>query len=238
MQWHEFLAIPNGTRILNHSYDQCVALANLYHEQVIGGSFVPVGSAYQWYTQYANYPQIHSKYVQLHPGANPEPGDIFVSRGGIYNSVDGHIGVVIRAWDGATFGTKEQNAERNRYSYQTYNRSKANMLGYLRPKVSPIPQPEPLDEREDDMYSIAAMSNGAAFLWNMATNEYRHIDTDADMARFNQALKMYRFKDIAEFDAFKAKYPFKLIITAGSVNVDPAAIAKAVNDEASRRLQG
>jgi hypothetical protein len=141
MLWDEFVAIPNGTRVLNNGYDQCVALANLYHEQVIGGSFVPVASAYQWSTEFSRYAQLTNNYTQLPAHANPEPGDIFVSRGGIYNSTDGHIGIVVRAWNGANFGTKEQNGELNRYVYQIYDRSKANMLSYLRPKLSPLPKP-------------------------------------------------------------------------------------------------
>ena len=150
MKWQEFLAIPNGTRVMNHGYDQCVALANLYHEEVLGAAFVPVGSAYQWSTQFTGYPQLFNTYNQLPASADPQPGDIFVSKGGIYNAIDGHIGVVVRAWDGSTFGTKEQNAGNSRYVWQTYNRSKANMLSYLRPKNSPIPTPTPIGQTKDN----------------------------------------------------------------------------------------
>ena len=168
MLWDEFVAIPNGTRILNHNFDQCVALANLYHEQVIGGAFVPVGSAYQWSTDFSRYLQLTSNYTQLPAHANPEPGDIFVSRGGIYNSRDGHIGVVVRSWNGSTFGTKEQNAENNRYVYQTYNRTKANMLSYLRPKQSPIPKPKPKEDEEmatGAFYRIGSGQGAGAIYW-------------------------------------------------------------------------
>lgn len=150
MTWDEFLALPNGTRVLNHSFDQCVALANLFHEQVMGAAIVPVGSAYQWSTHFTGYPQLFNTYTQIPASADPQPGDIFVSKGGIYNAIDGHIGIVVRAWDGSTFGTKEQNAERNRYVYQTYNRTKANMLSYLRPKKSPIPAPNPAIHAKDN----------------------------------------------------------------------------------------
>lgn len=141
MRWEEFVGIPNGKQVHNHGYDQCVALANLYHEQVIGGAFVPVASAYQWWTDFQRLGMLYDRYTQIPVGDSPRAGDVFVARNGMYNARDGHIGVVIRDWDGQTFGTKEQNAEQNRYVWQTYNRSKANVLGFLRPKTSPLPEP-------------------------------------------------------------------------------------------------
>lgn len=138
MSWAQFTAQPNGTRIYNHGFDQCVALANQYHEDVIGGSFVGVGSAYQWWTNFGSYATLTANYVQV--TSNPQPGDIFVSRYGIYNAQHGHIGVVVRGWDGSTFGTMEQNAGTWRYLGR-YNRTMANMLGFLRPKNNPANVP-------------------------------------------------------------------------------------------------
>lgn len=139
MLWDEFYNIPNGQRIFNNGFDECVALANLYHQSVLGGSFVPVKSAYQWWTEYGRYAQLSNIYDRLSVDDNPRAGDVFVARYGMYDAPNGHIGVVVRDWDGSTFGTKEQNAERNRYSYQIYNRTKANILGFLRPKTNPVP---------------------------------------------------------------------------------------------------
>jgi hypothetical protein len=141
MIWDEFVAIPNGYRVFNNGFDQCVALANLYHEGVLGGQFVPVGSAYQWWTQYQQLGMLRDKYTQVSVSEAPRAGDIFVARFGAYDAPNGHIGIVIRDWDGSTFGTKEQNAENNRYTWQTYNRNKDNVLGFLRPKQSPLPHP-------------------------------------------------------------------------------------------------
>jgi hypothetical protein len=134
--WAQFSSIPNGTQILNHGWDQCVAVANKYHEEVVGGSFVPVPSAFMWWTNFSSYATLVNNYFQVGPGENPQAGDIFVSRYGLYNAPHGHIGVVIRGWDGSTFGTLEQNAGTWRYTGR-YNRTKQNMLGYLRPRKNP-----------------------------------------------------------------------------------------------------
>jgi hypothetical protein len=163
MNWEQFIAIPNGQRVFNNGWDQCVALANLYHQEVIGAAFVPVASAYQWYTDFSRYLQLTNNYVQLPAHANPEAGDIFVSRGGMYNYQDGHIGVVVSSWNGGTFGTKEQNAELNRYVYQTYNRTKSNMLGYLRPKNNPAANKPKVLDGENDMLVVMHKERGIYF---------------------------------------------------------------------------
>jgi hypothetical protein len=134
--WAQFSSIPNGTQVLNHGWDQCVAVANKYHEEVVGGSFVPVPSAFMWWTNFSSYATLVNNYFQVAPGDNPQAGDIFISRYGLYNAPHGHIGVVIRGWDGSTFGTLEQNAGTWRYTGR-YNRTKQNMLGYLRPRKNP-----------------------------------------------------------------------------------------------------
>jgi hypothetical protein len=136
MSWGTFVSIGNGTQILNHGWDQCVAVANRYHEEVIGGSFVPVPSAFMWWTNFWSYATLTKNYIQIAAGDNPRAGDIFISRYGLYNAPHGHIGVVIRDWDGSTFGTLEQNAGTWRYTGR-YNRTKQNMLGYLRPRNNP-----------------------------------------------------------------------------------------------------
>jgi len=133
MNWAQFTAQPNGTRIYNHGYDQCVALANQYHEEVIGGSFVPVGSAFQWWTEYSSQPNIYSKYVQAR---KPVAGAIFVARYGIYDAPNGHIGVVTSVNNDGTFQTMEQNAGTWRYLGR-YTRTLANVLGFLIPKNNP-----------------------------------------------------------------------------------------------------
>ena len=130
--YKSFTSIPNGTRIYNHYYDQCVALANLYHEDVIGGAPVPSNSAYEWWTGFAQRPMLQDLYVQ---SAAPVPGAIFVARGGIYDSANGHIGVVTGLAKGGYFETMEQNAG-ERYLGR-YIRSMQNILGFLIPKNNP-----------------------------------------------------------------------------------------------------
>ncbi len=140
--WNEFTSIPNGTQVLNHGWDQCVALANLYHEGVIGGSFVPVASAYQWWTLFGLFPTLYQNYTQSY---TPVPGAIFIARYGVYNAPDGHIGVVTGVNPNGTFNTMEQNAGTWRYVGR-YTRSMSNVLGFLIPKNNPAsgtPNPGP-----------------------------------------------------------------------------------------------
>ena len=133
--WQEFTSIPNGTRIFNHGFDQCVALANHYHEEVLGGRFVGVNSAHEWWTRFGAYPQLAEKYYQSQESV---PGAIFVSRGGIYDAVHGHIGVVTA--DGpTTIDTMEQNAGTWRYTGR-YTRGMANIYGFLIPHNNPANQ--------------------------------------------------------------------------------------------------
>ena len=240
MNWSDFVAIPNGAKIANHGGDQCVALANLYNEDVIGGSFVPVASAYQWWTEYGRFPQLTTNYAQVSPGENPKKGDIFISRGGMYNSQHGHIGVVIRDWDGSTFGTKEQNAELNRYSYQTYNRTKQNMLGYLRPKNNPANITDTGDfmrvtwdntgigyvVTEDGFYGLANFQEYQLFV--------RLINsTPAAPDTFTQQ----EIQVMGTILSSIAKRNAGTGSNSPAVEVDYAKIAKTVLDEEARRLQ-
>lgn len=127
MSWNEFLSIPDGTTVFNHGASECVALANLYNEGVLGGGFVAVGSAIQWWTN-PNVAPVHG-FTQI--SSNPQVGDIFIGSYGVYDARFGHIGVVVRAWDGSTFGTMEQNVRGQFVS--RHDRTMANIDGFLRP---------------------------------------------------------------------------------------------------------
>jgi len=133
--WAQVTSIPNGTRIFNHGFDQCVGLANFYHEDVLGGSFVPVQSAYQWWSN--SYAQVDAIYTR---SAVPVAGGLFVARYGIYNAPDGHIGIVTKVHANGTFDTIEQNAGTWRYVGR-YTRGMANMLGFLVPRNNPANVP-------------------------------------------------------------------------------------------------
>lgn len=132
--WQTVTAIPNGTRILNYGYDQCVALANHYHA-MLGGSFVPVMSAWQWWSN--SYSQVNAIYTRSNV---PVAGALFVARYGIYNAPDGHIGIVTKVHGNGTFDTMEQNAGTWRYVGR-YTRGMANMLGFLVPINNPANVP-------------------------------------------------------------------------------------------------
>ena len=127
MSWQDFLNIPNGEQVFNHGASECVALANLYNEGVLGGGFVAVGSALQWWTN-TNVADVHG-FTRI--DSNPQVGDIFIASCEIYNCQFGHIGIVVRAWDGSTFGTMEQNVYGEFVS--RHDRTMANVDGFLRP---------------------------------------------------------------------------------------------------------
>lgn len=138
MSWSEFLNIPNGETVFNHGASECVALANQYNEGVLGGGFVQVGSALQWWTN-ANVAAVHG-FNRI--DSNPQVGDIFIASGDLYNLPFGHIGVVVRAWDGSTFGTMEQNVYGEFVS--RHDRTMANVDGFLRPiNQAPLTPPAP-----------------------------------------------------------------------------------------------
>lgn len=135
MTWTQFRAIKNGTRIVNYGYDQCVAVANLYHASVLKLPLpVNIESAYQWWTTFNRQPNLYNNYSK---SERPVAGAIIVSRGGMYNSIDGHIGVVTHVNDDGTFNTLEQNAKAERYAHH-YRRTKtAGVYGFLVPKNNP-----------------------------------------------------------------------------------------------------
>jgi hypothetical protein len=138
MSWTDFLNIPDGETVFNHGASECVALANQYNEGVLGGGFVQVGSALQWWTN-ENVAAVHG-FDRI--TSAPQAGDIFIASGDLYDNYFGHIGVVVRDWDGYTFGTMEQNVGGEWVS--RHNRTMANVDGFLRPvNQDPINPPKP-----------------------------------------------------------------------------------------------
>lgn len=165
LSWYAFTAIPNGTQIKNHLYDQCVALANHYNEEVLGNPFVPVNSAYQWATAYHVIPALFQNFTLSN---SPIAGGLFVARGGIYNASDGHIGVITAVHADGTFDTMEQNTgprAPQRYTYR-YRRGRANILGFLTPLRNPATSPPapPLVTRKARIMLLCWDTSGTGYL--------------------------------------------------------------------------
>lgn len=150
--WQQFAAIPNGTRIFNHGADQCVALANHYHENVIGGAFIPVGSAHQWWT--GNWAEINRLYTK---SLFPVTGAIFIAQGGIYDRVYGHIGVVTGVNANGSFNTMEQNAGTGsaRWTWRFTRANDNSIWGFLIPKNNPATAKPALTATQRQAYSGA-----------------------------------------------------------------------------------
>lgn len=147
MTWGSLMVIPKGTRVFNHGWDECVALANLYQESVLGQPFVAVGSAYQWWTLFHNYPALYNTYKQ---SGVPIAGAVVVSRYGIYDAPNGHIEVVTSVNPDGSFNTMGQNASGDRYVWR-YRRTMQNILGFLHPYNNPANQaPTPNDQSQED----------------------------------------------------------------------------------------
>ncbi len=148
--WSNFTRIPAGTRIENHKYDQCVALANHYWGETLRLP-LPVGimGAYQWWTTRNDQPNL---YRNATFSSKPVPGALFVARYGQYDSVNGHIGVVTSVNADGTFNTMEQNAESNRYVGR-YRRNLSNILGFIVPNNNPA-TPKHRALEEDEMQSV------------------------------------------------------------------------------------
>ena len=200
LTWDEFFAIPDGTRVFNHGYDQCVAVANLFHEGVRGLPFVAVPNARAWWERRANLAAIRDNYHFLDPNAATEPGDIFVSLGGIYDGVDGHIGVIGTASNaGGAVVTLEQNTSAyapQRWLYR-HNRSRAFWLGILRPtsgsgggSAKPTPPPK---KKDSDMYGMkwAGVPNSGIIVGQEGPPQSLH---DSVYAAYTQGLKLDTFE--------------------------------------------
>lgn len=154
LPWPEFKATPAGTVIKNHAYDQCVAVANRYNEDVLGLPFVPVDSAYEWWSLRHVIGTLANNYT---PSATPVPGAIVVWSGAGWNAQHGHIGTVLDVNGDGTFVTLEQNAgPKARYTYR-HLRSihDGGLRGFLVPNNNPALE-------EDDMYSDADRKRDAA----------------------------------------------------------------------------
>lgn len=172
-QWTDFTAIPDGTEVFNHGYSQCVALANRYNEDAVGGEFVPVGSAYQWWTERENLTQIRDAYV---PAGSPAVGALFVARGGIYDARDGHIGVVTGVNGDGTFTTMEQNAE-HRFVGRYTRANAPEVLGFLVPRPNPAAAAAPPPEEDDMTIYIRRDSKSTVYAYSPLTGKARGLST-------------------------------------------------------------
>lgn len=130
--WASFAATQPGTRILNNQYDECVAVANRYHQGVRGLPFVNVRSAHEWWTRYGNLSALNNNYTR---SQTPVPGAVVVWSGAGWNAQHGHIGVVVSVGKNGLFTTLEQNTAFSRWTTRiTRSVRDAGLLGFLIPK--------------------------------------------------------------------------------------------------------
>lgn len=244
----QFFNIPDGTPVTNHGGDQCVALANEYSEGVYGAPFTRVDSAFQWWDDFASEPGLVANFVQVKD--NPKAGDIFIARFGEYQAENGHIGVVIRDWNGSTFGTMEQNTGSGyRRWVSRHDRTMANMLGFLRPVHNTTPSGDDHDMPRSQYFSATSASPSgvvsAGEWWVRPTPGAPLLRISAGQAHDQFAMDGLDYnspnvfsKDGSWFDLAFAEdndahaqsekaHPW-MVETAGGI--DPAAIATAVTE--------
>ena len=130
--WTGFTATPTGTVVANNGGDQCVALVNHYVEQLMGYPHIPIGSAYELWTQFDYLPELNQHFSR---SATPVKGSIVVMAGGEYNPTHGHTGVVTGVNPDGTFTTLEQNTATNRYT-DRYTRDMTAVSGFLVPNAN------------------------------------------------------------------------------------------------------
>lgn len=144
--WPEWVGIPNGTRIFNHGADQCVALINHYHENWIGGAFIPAAAARDWAER--NWAELDRLYTK---SLYPQAGAIFIALGGIYDRTYGHIGgVVSEAYTDGSFDSMEQNAGSGaaRWTWRFRRKNDNSIFHFLIPKNNPAKNNKPLEPHQ------------------------------------------------------------------------------------------
>lgn len=205
MTLEEFFAIPTGAHIYNYGNDQCVALANLYTGGALQQPIPPgIQSAFQWWTTYAEKPALYDYFEQ--ETSNPKRGDIFVSKGGVYDKIHGHIGVVERDWNGSTFGTMENGYWNGVSAMKRFSRNMDNILGFLRPKSLIPPKPPVNKKGKVAMIVKVQCADGWSAIWNMNTGEYQWIDDVDEWKYWTEHLQEYMFRDMTHFVQIRDKY--------------------------------
>lgn len=145
MPWRQFSRIETGTEIRNYDFwdgtqmrpgNQCVAVANLYVEGVLG---LPLPAGYDqardWWEQHDKQPNSYRNFTK---SKVPVKGALVVMLGGKYDALHGHIGVVTHVYPDGTFNTREQNAgDGDKRWMSKHTRDMQNVLGFLVPKVNP-----------------------------------------------------------------------------------------------------
>lgn len=201
MSWEELNDLPNGTEIKNHNYSECVAVANQYHQGVLGLRLPSgFGHAREWWTRRAEKPEIYENYTFSQA---PAPGALFVARGGIYDAASGHIGVITAVVPGG-FMTLEQNTGtgQRRYLYRYLRTQDPNILGFLIPNRNPATSTPAGQEEENTMkYAIRYVEDG----WDKVKvfhpeSGWEFDYTTKDTKFNNKMMSMFGFKDIVGVD--------------------------------------
>lgn len=137
----------------------------------------------------------------------------YVPGRGFLSSPVGRLGTYGQSW----FGTLEEVERTFNAKFVGWSED-INGLQVAQNTYTPDVQPG-----EENMYAVASYADGWAGFWNMTTGQVGHIDTVEEWNRIAGNLKVWKFADQADFNAWKAKYA-----TVLPINVDSAAIATEV----------
>lgn len=243
MPYPGFVSLPNGTEVYNYYANECVAVANLYHEGVLGLR-LPSGftKAREWWERRHEKPELYENYIF---SDTPAPGALFVALGGIYDATAGHIGQVPEVRSGG-FTTLEQNTgprAPQRYLYRHFRLNDNNVLGFLIPKRNPASNTS-LKPRRRSMSTLYTLSGSNPPLFALAGDG----QGDAGWLETEDYNLAVQWRKVHHGDPGISAIPlsaktwqsYRGAYTSGGGGVSggasPAEIAKAVNDDAARRM--
>lgn len=134
-----FVARYNNT-LINNGGVQCVALANQYNANVVGGGWISANWASDWYNYFYYDTVEQDKYIRLDASQQPQKGDLAVwsKYGG--NGLP-HIALVVNPLSGNSISCFTQNPSPAHVETLT----RTGLLGYVRPKIfiNNVPNPLP-----------------------------------------------------------------------------------------------
>lgn len=130
-----FIAKYNG-KLINNGGTECVALANQYEADVVGGGFISANWASDWWNYFSDDAVEKVEYVQVGANAAAQKGDLAVWSK-YPTSAEPHIALVE-----ADLGTGGLSCfTQNPLAAHTETLVKTGLLGYLRPKLFVVAAP-------------------------------------------------------------------------------------------------
>lgn len=149
----------HNNQLINNRGIQCVALANQYEQEVVGGGIIPTpltGYAKDLWNVYPNSAVDQNNYIRVTPDQPAQKGDLAVWDRYATSGLP-HVALVLSD-NGGNLSCFTQNP----LPAHVENLSKSGLDGYLRPRkfVVAAPAPAPANTNTGDMYHLGAATPG------------------------------------------------------------------------------